>query len=139
MDYELIELPTEKESLELSRRFQEFINSKTPLPDESEDKRFIINVRDSGNGLIAGILANAYWDGLEIDILWVDKSRRGTGLGAELLGKAEQYGKEQGAVISFLKTVEAKDFYEKYGYQVFGVLEDRPIGSILYHMKKRLD
>lgn len=139
MDYELIELPTEKESFELSQKFQEFINSKTPLPDESEDKKFIINVRDSDNGLIAGILANAYWDGLEIDILWVDKSHRGTGLGAELLGKAEQYGKEQGAVISFLKTVEAKGFYEKYGYQVFGVLEDRPIGSFLYHMKKRLD
>lgn len=45
MDYKLIELPTEKESFELSQKFQEFINSKTPLSDESEDKRFIINVR----------------------------------------------------------------------------------------------
>lgn len=68
-----------------------------------------------------------------------NRSNRGAGLGAELLGKAEQYGKEQGTVISFLKTVEAKIFYEKHGYQVFGVLEDRPIGSFLYHMKKRLD
>jgi len=139
MNYELIEVPSEKESFELSQKFQEFVNSKTPLPDESADKKFIINVRDSGKGLIAGILANAYWDGLEIDILWVDRSHRGAGLGAELLGKAEQYGKEQGAVISFLKTVEAKGFYEKYGYQVFGILEDRPIGTFLYHMKKRLD
>lgn len=139
MDYELIEAPTEKESSELSRKFHEFVNSKTPLPDESEDKKFIINVRDSERELIAGISANAYWDGLEIEILWVDHSHRGTGLGSELLRKAEQYGKEQGAVISFLKTVEAKNFYERYGYQVFGVLEDRPIGSVLYHMKKRLD
>ena len=139
MDYELIELPTEKESFELSRKFQEFVNSKAQLPGESEDKKFIIKVRGSGNGLIAGISANAYWDGLEIDTLWVDRSHRGTGLGAKLLSKAEQYGKEQGAVISFLKTVEAKGFYEKNGYQVFGVLEDRPIGSILYHIKKRLD
>ncbi len=46
---------------------------------------------------------------------------------------------EQGAVISFLKTVEATGFYEKYDYQVFGILEDRPIGTLLYHMKKQLD
>lgn len=139
MEYELIESPSEKDSFELSRKFHEFVNSKTPLPDESEDKKFIINVRDSENELVAGILANAYWDGLEIDILWVDQSYRGTGLGSELLKKAERYGKEHGAVISFLKTVEARAFYEKHSYQVFGVLEDRPIGSLLYHMKKRLD
>ena len=139
MNYELIKAPTEKESFELSQKFQEFIDSRVSLPDESEDKKFIINVRNSENELIAGILANAYWDGLEIDTLWVGQHHRGTGLGAELLKKAERYGKEQGAVISFLKTVEAKGFYEKHGYQVFGVLEDRPIGTLLYHLKKRLD
>ncbi len=48
------------------------------------------------------------------------------------------FGIENGAVISFLKTVEAKDFYQKLGYEVYGVLEDRPIGTSLYHMKKRL-
>ncbi len=41
MDYELIEVPTEKERSELSQKFQEFIDSKVPLPDESEDKKFI--------------------------------------------------------------------------------------------------
>ncbi|WP_245584208.1 GNAT family N-acetyltransferase [Saccharospirillum impatiens] len=84
-------------------------------------------------------MANAYWDGLEIDTLWVDQNHRGTGLGSNLLRKAERYGMEQGAVISFLKTVEATGFYEKYDYQVFGILEDRPIGTLLYHMKKQLD
>jgi hypothetical protein len=24
-------------------------------------------------------------------------------------------------------------------YEVYGVLEDRPIGTVLYHMKKRID
>jgi hypothetical protein len=33
----------------------------------------------------------------------------------------------------------AKDFYESLGYTVFGVLEDRPVGTRLLHMKKRLD
>jgi hypothetical protein len=53
--------------------------------------------------------------------------------------EAEKYAKGNGAVVSFLKTVDAKEFYEKNGYQVYGLLEDRPIGTVLYHMKKRLD
>ena len=32
----------------------------------------------------------------------------------------------------------SKEFYEKLGYSIYGVLEDRPIGTLLYHMKKRL-
>ncbi|NYH11673.1 hypothetical protein [Pseudomonas moraviensis] len=55
-----------------------------------------------------------------------------------LLEKAEATGTNNGAVVSFLKTVDAKQFYEQHGYEVYGVLEDRPIGTNLYHLKKRL-
>ena len=79
-----------------------------------------------------------YWNGLEIDILWVDAEYRGLGIGAHLLVEAEKFARDNGAVIAFFKTVEARGFYEKQGYQVYGILEDRPIGSMLYHMKKRL-
>lgn len=34
--------------------------------------------------------------------------------------------------------VDARPFYERIGYTVYGMLEDRPIGTVLYHMKKRL-
>lgn len=139
MKYEFIEGPTSIEKSELKQKFHAFVNSRMHLPDESEDKIFLIHLRNDDGNLMAGILANAYWDGLEIDILWVNEKHQNKGLGKRLLSRAEQYGKEQGAVIAFLKTVEAKGFYEKQGYQVFGVLEDRPKGSLLYHMKKRLD
>ena len=75
---------------------------------------------------------------MEIDTLWVLEGQRLKGIGKKLVKKAEKLAKENGAVISFLKTVEAKDFYEKQGYEVFGILEDRPIGTLLYHMKKRI-
>ena len=98
----------------------------------------MVNARSESGELVGGVLANCYWDGLEIDTLQVSESQRGEGLGSKLLNKAEVFGIENGAVISFLKTVEAKDFYQKLGYEVYGVLEDRPIGTSLYHMKKRL-
>ena len=62
-----------------------------------------------------------------------------TGESYRLLSEAESFARENGAVIAFFKTVEARVFYEKHGYQVYGVLEDRPVGTQLFHMKKRLD
>jgi len=89
--------------------------------------------------LIGGICGSVYWNGLEIDTLWIDADYRGSGIGTRLLTEAEKFARDKGAVIAFFKTVEARGFYEKQGYQVYRVLEDRPIGSLLYHMKKRLN
>lgn len=144
MDYnavniEFIDSPSSEQIKELSNEFLSFSKSKLPdLPPESEDKIFMVNARSETGELQGGILANCYWNGLEIDTLWVSDEQRGKGLGSELLTKAEEFGIENGAVISYLKTMEAKVFYEKLGYEVYGVLEDRPIGTLLYHMKKRL-
>ena len=69
----------------------------------------------------------------------MNENYRGTGIAKTLLKAAEDYARSNGAVIAFLKTVDAKEFYEKQGYKVYGQLEDRPIGSVLFHMKKRLD
>lgn len=140
MNFELINSPSAESVKELTSHFFAYTKSVLPnLPPESEDKVFLINSRTETGELAGGILANCYWDGLEIDTLWVSSSERGNGLGSKLVARAEEFGKENGAVIVFLKTVDAKDFYSKLGYEVYGVLEDRPIGTLLYHMKKRLD
>ena len=109
------------------------------LPAESEDIRVAAFARDEVGAVCGGLLANVYWDGLEIEILWVAESHRGRKLGRRLVGEIEAFARRQGAVIAFLKTVDARGFYERLGYRVFGTLEDRPIGTVLYHMKKRLD
>lgn len=139
MKLQFIETPSDKQTEELKEHFSAYANSQIPgLADESQDKVFMLAARDEAGRLTGGILANCYWDGLEIDTLWVEDAARGRVLGAKLVEAAEGYGIAKGAVISFLKTVEARRFYEKLGYEVYGVLEDRPIGTSLYHMKKRL-
>ena len=123
----------------LRQRFHEFVQAGMPgLPDEDEDRHFLFSMERDGE-FIGAICGSVYWDGLEIDTLWVDDNYRGQGLGRRLVEEAENYAREQGAVIAFLKTVEAGEFYQRLGYETFGVLEDRPIGTLLYHMKKRLD
>lgn len=139
MQYELSEHPTSQEYAELEQHFHSHIRDNYALPDASEDCRFLISIRNEHGDMVGGVRANAYWDGLEIETLWVDQKYREKGLGHNLLQRAEAHGKEHGAVIAFLKTVDALAFYEKRGYRVYGVLEDRPIGTSLYHLKKRLD
>jgi GNAT superfamily N-acetyltransferase len=112
MHEEFIEHPSAAQSAELLQRFQEFVQQRLQLPDESADRPLLINLRDEAGELIAGILANAYWDGLEIDTLWVAEQHRGRGLGADLLQRAEAHGRRQGALVAYLKTVEARAFYE---------------------------
>ncbi len=109
------------------------------LPDETKDKFAAAYIRNGNGNICAGVEANIYWDGCEIDILWVAEHERRKGYATKLMAAIEQAAGSEGAVIAFLKTFDAKAFYESIGYEVFGVLEDRPIGSKLYHMKKRLD
>lgn len=131
--------PTADDLAPLRRRFRGFVEASLPgLPDEDQDRPFLFSLK-RGDGLIGAICGSVYWDGLEIDILWVDERYRRQGFGRRLVGEAEDYARGHGAVIAFLKTVDARDFYARLGYAVFGVLEDRPIGTRLYHMKKRLD
>lgn len=139
MKINFLALPTVDETGELHRRFDAFLSSRFPgLADESEDRKFLFSAIE-GEGFAGGITGNVYWNGLEIDTLWVEEKYRGRGVASDLLAAAESYARENDAVIAFLKTVEAKGFYERHGYQVYGVLEDRPIGTVLFHMKKRLD
>ena len=119
---------------------REFELSVIPdLPDETEDIAFYGFVRGDAGRPVAGIKANVFWNGVEVDMLWVAPERRGGGLGSRLLAAAEGFGRERGAVVAYLKTVAAAQFDERRGYTVFGVLEDRPLGSKLLFMQKRLD
>ena len=139
MEIRKILSPSKSELARLNSKFWDFVLSKAPnLPAESEDKKFLFSAMEESE-FIGGISGNVYWNGLEIDTIWVEDNYRGKGVGVSLLMEAEKYAIGNGAVVAFLKTVDAKEFYEKSGYQVYGLLEDRPIGTVLYHMKKRLD
>ncbi|PCH79906.1 MAG: GNAT family N-acetyltransferase [Hyphomicrobiales bacterium] len=115
------------------------ISSMPDLPQESEDIHVAAFARLDDGTIVGGIKASVYWDGLEIDVLWVANDQRGNRIASKLVEQIETFARSKGSVIAFLKTFDARGFYEKVGYKVFGILEDRPIGTILYHMKKRLN
>ncbi|MBK5519843.1 MULTISPECIES: GNAT family N-acetyltransferase [unclassified Pseudomonas] len=134
-----LDSPTEQDQKALDNRFTEYLRIQYPnLQPESEDKKFMVVAHDETGDYIGAISCNCYWNGLEIDTFWVKESHRGRKVGSKLLEKAETIGVSKGAEVAFLKTFDAKQFYEQHGYEIYGVLEDRPIGTNLYHLKKRL-
>ena len=91
--------------------------------------------------VIAGINAEMYlWNIVYITILFVDEAYRHAKLGSYLLNKVENEARLMGAKLVHLDTFDfqAKDFYTKQGYEVFGVLDDCPKGHKRYFMKKSL-
>lgn len=139
MNIEITQDPRAEDLKVLEQGMRDFELSVFPdLPDESEDIKFVAFAKDDNGQVIGGIKATIFWNGLEIDTLWVAPEYRRKGIASRLISEAEQRAVTHGAVVAYLKTVKAKAFYERIGYSVYGVLEDRPIGNLLYHMKKRL-
>ncbi len=96
-------------------------------------------ITDDNGNIIAGCVAIMNcWNVAYIDTLWVDSKYRGKGLGARLLAEIEKTAKAKGGYLVHLDTFDfqAKEFYEKQGYEVFGVLEDCPKGHCRYYLKK---
>ena len=131
--------PKEQDRKQLKESFRQYELSVFPdLPSEDKDQLVAVYLRRDDGTISGGVEANIYWDSVEIELLWVSEDMRGAGLGSQLMQEVEQQAREKGAGIAFLKTGGARKFYESLGYEVFGILEDRPIGTKLYHMKKRL-
>ena len=75
-----------------------------------------------------------------MSILWVTEPLRGRGYGRQLLEAAEQYAIERGCTQAWLTTFsfQAPEFYPRFGYQSFGVLEGHPTGHRHHFFQKRL-
>ncbi|MBR2047957.1 MAG: GNAT family N-acetyltransferase [Oscillospiraceae bacterium] len=115
------------------------------MPAEGESNcvaaMFGRKMTDVDGNTIAGCLGvRTVWGTAEVSDLWVEERYRSQGLGSQLLLEIELEAKKKGCTIIQLDTFDwqAKDFYEKKGYSVFGILEDCPMGHCRYYMKKAL-
>jgi GNAT superfamily N-acetyltransferase len=117
--------------------------NKANVPFQQKDAWVDLShvLRDEAGQVIAGINATLYcWNVMYVDVLYVDDVHRGKGFGKRLLDQAEAKAKNLGGYMSHLDTFDwqAKDFYERQGYVVFGVLENCPPGHSRHYMKKVL-
>ncbi|MFF2651808.1 GNAT family N-acetyltransferase [Streptomyces sp. NPDC058045] len=107
---------------------------------EGEEAPLQIWALDGSGELVAGLDAHIWARWLHLDLLWVAEKHRGTGLGAQLLARAEAEAVERGCGSARVWTwdFQAPGFYRRFGYRVVCELPDYPPGVTEYTLVKRL-
>ena len=99
-----------------------------------------ILLTDDDGKAVGGLWGKTSYDWLFVELLAVPDAWRGGGYGTALMQEAELVARAHGCVGIWLDTFEfqARGFYEKLGYALFGTLEDHPVGRRRYFLSKRL-
>ena len=103
---------------------------------------FVFHIVDSESSApVGGAFGHGSFDWVFLELLFVPGTLRGQGLGTQLMNRVEQFARERGLIGIWVDTFsfQARPFYEKLGYTVFGTLDDHPIGGQRFLMQKRLD
>ena len=97
-------------------------------------------LKEENGEVLGGLLGDIWGAWLHVRALAVAAPARGRGFGRELMKRAELYALECGCTDAFLDTFsfQARPFYEKLAYRVFGMLENHPAGYQHYLMTKQL-
>jgi GNAT superfamily N-acetyltransferase len=95
---------------------------------------------DSG-ATVGGLDAITFYSCLWIELLFVPEKMRGAGVGRKLMMEAEAEAVRRGCRAAKVDTFsfQARGFYERLGYAVFGTLNDCPPGHSRFYMTKRLE
>ena len=98
-----------------------------------------IFVRDAGT-VVAGISGWTWGDCCELQSLWVQPRLRGRGLATRLLAAAEAEAASRGCseTVHFTYAFQARELYEKNGYELVGCVKDFPTGTDVLWYRKRL-
>lgn len=112
--------------------------------DESTPKRsfelsYVAKIKNKV--VIGGVISTIYFSTvLSIEVFFVEEGLRNKGVGSALLLHLEQEAKKHHVTLMHVDTFDwqAKDFYLKKGFEIFGVLEGCPKGHTRYYMKKNI-
>jgi GNAT superfamily N-acetyltransferase len=107
---------------------------------EPHEEPVQVFLRDDRAEIIGGLLGHLKWKWLYVSKLWIAEKHRGFGHGYALMNAAEEFARSKGCIGSYLDTFEyqARPFYEKCGYELFGTLDGYPPGSRQFFLSKRL-
>ncbi|WP_112664497.1 GNAT family N-acetyltransferase [Microvirga flavescens] len=130
--------PPEGAYAPLLAAIRRFTTETVGAPD-NRDYALLIPHPETGEP-IGGLWAQSRWGGFHIDLLVVPDTLRGQGVGTLLIERAEQEARRRGCTHMWLDTYEfqARPFYERFGFEVFGQLDGPAPHYPRYFMKKVL-
>ena len=115
--------------------------NKANSPREANWQPFALHLVDEHGNRLGGLSGKTVFDWLFVELLVVPETLRGKGYGQALIQRAEAFARERNCIGIWLDTFsfQARPFYEKLGFTVFGTIDDHPIGGHRYFLQKRLD
>src|SRR3569623_1338981 len=99
-----------------------------------------ILLADDRGACPGGLWGRMGYDWMFVELLVIPEEHRGRGLGTGLMREAERMARANACVGIWLDTYDfqARGFYEKLGFELFGTLDDNPVGHRHYFLRKRL-
>ena len=90
--------------------------------------------------LMSGVIGETHLDWRYFNLLFVNEDLRGMDYGHRLLELPENEAQKRGVKNAYHDTFsfQAPGFYKKYGYRVFGEMNDFPSGHRSYYPTKKL-
>ncbi|MCI9405690.1 MAG: GNAT family N-acetyltransferase [Oscillospiraceae bacterium] len=125
-----------------SEKIKEFVHGRLQLynkPYMEDIIDFSYHIEENEE-TIAGIVAESVYDTVEVQYLLVEESRRGQGLGKQLLKMVEEKAKEAGMKRIRLNTYsfQTPAFYQQNGYELLLKLDPAFGPHQQYFFEKRL-
>lgn len=99
-----------------------------------------IVIRDDAGAIIGGLWGRTGYRWLFVEYLALPPEARGQGQGRALMAATEAEARRLDCIGVWLDTYsfQARGFYEKLGYHVFGQIDDYPPGAARFFLSKRL-
>jgi GNAT superfamily N-acetyltransferase len=106
----------------------------------SDYKPLAVLISGQDGIVLGGIMGETGRGWLRIHLFYLPDDLRGAGLGRQVIAAAEAEALARGCTKARLETAsfQARGFYEKQGYSVFGDIEGYPNGHRLFFLQKAL-
>ncbi|WP_157213390.1 GNAT family N-acetyltransferase [Rhizobium sp. CF122] len=137
---QLVRNPGSHERSAIAASLIEFNASRIGRPTEDKLLALTVTEPETGN-IIGGLWGSTIHDHLHVDLLVVPEALRHGGIGRRLMALAEQEAIDRGCRGAWLTThsFQARGFYERLGYEAFGIMDDFPPGHSFIFLRKRFE
>ena len=133
-------VPAEPDRADRALILARLIECEAAAAGPPEIEALAVLLKDEAQRTIGGLWGTTVFRWLVVEYVLVPDECRGLGIGRDLMQRAEAIARQRNCIGIWLDTYtfQARGFYEKLGFTVFGAVEEHPPGQQRLFLKKRL-
>jgi len=133
----LTDTPDDVMTKALTKKLMDFNKIRSGRPLDYRSLTIFVTHPDTDE-LLGGLWGSTAYSYLHIELLYLPEDLRNAGLGRRLMAQAEGEAIQRRCRGVWLDTFsfQARGFYERLGYNVFGTFEDYPPGHSRFFLRK---